>query len=94
MIMREKAARTLCLRLGNDPDVKGYGTDQDGNRCDPFLWEMFLPHVDAVIDALANPNDAVVLAGLGMQRLVGPLTEPSEMRKTWNSMIRAIKEGK
>lgn len=57
MMMREKMARAMCVRAGIDADAKGYGTDQDGNRCDPFMWQLYLPQIDAALAALATENE-------------------------------------
>lgn len=57
--MRERMARAMAKRAGIDPDAKGYGTDQDGKRCDPFLWELYLPFADAALDAQADKSEGM-----------------------------------
>lgn len=69
MTMREKMARAICTRAGIDPDALGYGTDQDGNRCDPPTWKLYLPQIDAALDCLTMPpTEAQLVAGIAMLR--------------------------
>jgi len=87
--MREKMARAMCRSESTDPDSRAYSMDAP-------MWELWLPTVDATLDAMREP-DEVTLGNVGpMEGFDTDLFEHDTDRPHidwWKAMITAIKEG-
>lgn len=88
--MREKMARSLCMKKHYDPDE--YPDPEEGPTS--FYWKLYLPEVDALLDTMMRPDDAMMFAG-GNAEDCTEIEKPSAFRAriVWKAMLTTIKEG-
>lgn len=98
MTMREKIARALCLSAGYNPNQPGFMTDQDGNRTTPPIWGLYLVFADTVLDAAMEPTQMMIEEGNCAQWYGGiqghVAWEEAEVKRVWQNMIKAARDGK
>lgn len=103
MTMRERMARNLCRSLNENPDGTQFVEKELRSRPDAACnWQFVLPEIDACLDALLEPTEAMLaidkaLAPFWDNSTVPPtLTSPlgAHTGASFETMIRAAKEGK
>lgn len=76
MDMREKIARAICW--ANCPRWMS----DDAKTCQTeSAWDMWLPEADAVLDAMREPDEAMVEAVAGQEQT------RSDAKRIWRTMI-------
>lgn len=73
----ERAARALCLLDGHAPDIKMGGKP---------LWHDYLPEVQAVLQAIRVPDDAMIAAADSLACDLGTVAH-------WQAMVDAVRTG-
>jgi len=74
----EEVARALCVQMGEDPDQK---TKYHPKR--NFVWEHYIAAARAAIEAMNEPNDAMVDAA------AGEFVPPGDFIPGYRAAIRA-----
>ena len=75
MNARERMARALCALHVKDPET----------------WKQYLLDVDAMLDVLTKPDDALIAQGV---KVYGLDCKPVNLRAAFICAIRAVKAGK
>lgn len=89
MNKREEIARAICVADGWDPDSPFFECPgAPGTEREALQWETYLAHAGAVLDALKEPTEEMVLAACEGLEL------PSHRRRIFRAMIQAAKDGK
>mgnify|MGYP001615422190 CR=1 FL=1 len=88
-LMKERMARAICW--ANCPRTM---SDEDKTCHTESAWDMWLPEVDAALDALREPTEGMEDAGV-TEKAFGPgdLDITFYPGEVWIAMIDAIKEG-
>lgn len=93
----ERAARALCAQDGQDPDrpvmtpgfQKSVRSELRRPGEGPFAWQNYLPKALAVLQAIREPSEAMIAAGVAVdEHGVGSYNPPN----IWQSMIDAAME--
>lgn len=72
----ERAARALCHLAGHPENIKFEGKP---------MWQSFLPEARAVLTAIREPSEAMILAGV-----MHSGQDEDDIRLPWQSMIDAV----
>lgn len=72
----EKVARALCRHAGNPENTKFEGRP---------MWESYLPEAQAVIDALSDPDAAMITAATETAQQIGA----GDFVGIWRAMLGA-----
>jgi hypothetical protein len=98
MTMREKMARAIFVSDGNDPNYLYFGNVHnihEGYRRQ--TTDMYLRRADAALDALMEPNEAMILALIeahGPKGTIDVMDTMAQGLDDFRAMIRAAKEGR
>ena len=86
MTMREKMARAMF-----DAGAKRMNSKKTWDTCEQSYRDLMFAEVDAALDALMNPTDAMIDAGMNVGMIPACY---GEVEAHWKAMIGAAKEGK
>lgn len=94
--MREKLCRAACLADGLDPDRKySSSSDHSANAPYEFAWQEYGQQIDAILDTLRAPDDALIEIGdramyVGLTEV---MPEPRNVGNAFTAMIDHVRKG-